>query len=105
VLRLVVNIPAAITVQPELVTWHVGDDPEPKTIRITVSDEIPGQIVSVEIDNPAVKLELREVRPGKELEVKVIPSTTSEPASSVLSIRTDYPPENPLTHFAYVRVR
>jgi hypothetical protein len=102
---LVVNIPATITIQPELVTWRVGDDPEPKTIRITLSDEIPGKIVSVEIDNPAVKLELREVRPGKELEVKVTPSTTSEPGNSVLSIRTDYPPENPLTHYAYVRVK
>jgi len=105
VLRLVVNIPAMITIQPELVTWRVGDDPEPKTIRITLSDEIPGKIVSVEVDNPAVKLELHEVRPGKELEVKVTPSTTNEPGNSVLSIRTDYPPENPLTHYAYVRVK
>jgi len=48
---------------------------------------------------------LREVRPGKELEVKVAPATTSGPESATLLIRTDYPPENPATHHAYVRVK
>ena len=104
-LRLAVNIPEAITIQPEFVLWRVGDELKPKTVRIAVSDEIPAKVVSVQADNTAVKLELREIRPGKELEVKVTPTTTSQPESATLLIRTDYPPENPATHYAYVRVK
>jgi hypothetical protein len=105
ILRMTVNIPEVITIQPELVIWRVGEQPKPKTIRIAISDNTPAKIVSVQPDNPSVKLELREVRPGKELEVKVTPATTSGPESATLLIRTDYPPENPATHYAYVRVK
>ena len=104
-LRFAVNIPDAITIQPEFVLWHVGDQLIPKTVRIAIPDDIPAKVVSVQTDNTAVKLELREIRPGKELEVKVTPTTTSQPESATLLIRTDYPPENPATHYAYVRVK
>ncbi len=105
ILRFTIDIPEAITIQPELVLWRVGDQPKPKTIRITIPDGIPAKVVSVQADNAAVKLELREIRPGKELEVKVTPTTTSQPENANLLIRTDYPPENPATHYAYARVK
>jgi hypothetical protein len=105
ILRFSVNIPEAITIHPELVWWRVGDQLNPKTVRIAVPDDIPTKVVSVQADNTAVKLELREIRPGKELEVKVTPTTTSQPASATLLIRTDYPPQNPATHYAYARVK
>jgi hypothetical protein len=105
ILRFTVNIPEPITIQPELVMWRVGDQLKSKTVQITVSDEIPTKVTSVQADNATVKLEIREIRPGKELEVKVTPTTTSQPGSATLLIRTDYPPENPATHYAYVRVK
>ena len=104
-LRMTVNIPEVITIQPELVIWRVGEQPNPKTIRVAIPGDAPAKIVSIQSDNPAVKLELREVRPGKELEVKVTPANTSGPENATLLIRTDYPPENPATHYAYVRVK
>jgi len=105
ILRFTVSIPESITIQPQLVLWRVGDQLTPKTVRIAIPDEVPGRVVSVQADSPAVKLELHEIRPGKELEVKVTPTTTSQPGSATLLIRTDYPPENPATHYAYVRVK
>jgi Protein of unknown function (DUF1573) len=105
ILRFTVNIPEAITILPEIVFWRIGDQLKPKTVRIAVPDEIPTKIVSVQADNGTVKLELHEIRPGKELEVKVTPTTTSQPESATLLIRTDYPPENPATHYAYARVK
>jgi hypothetical protein len=105
ILRFTVSIPESITIQPQLVLWRVGDQPKPKTVRIAIPDEVPAKVVSVQADNAAVKLELHEIRPGKELEVKVTPTTTSQPESATLLIRTDYPAENPATHYAYARVK
>jgi hypothetical protein len=105
ILRFTVSIPESITIQPQLVLWRVGDQPTPKTVRIAIPDEVPGRVVSVQADSTAVKLELHEIRPGKELEVKVTPTTTSQPESATLLIRTDYPAENPATHYAYARVK
>jgi Protein of unknown function (DUF1573) len=104
-LRLIVNIPIAVTIEPEFVMWSIGDQLAPKTIRIAVGDGFQAKIVSVQVNNPAVKLELREVRTGKEVEVTVTPPNTSKPENAVLSIRTDYPPENPQTHYAYAQVK
>jgi hypothetical protein len=105
ILRFTVNIPEGITILPEIVFWRVGDQLKPKTVRIAVPDEIPAKVVSVQADNGTMKLELHEIRPGKELEVKVTPTTTSQPGSATLLIRTDYPPGNPATHYAYARVK
>src|SRR5207248_3651383 len=105
VLRFTVNIPVPITIQPELVLWRVGEQLNPKTVRIIVPDDIPAKVLSVRADNPAVKLELHEIRPGKELEVKVTPTTTRQPGRTTLLIRTDYRPENPATHYAYAQVK
>jgi hypothetical protein len=105
VLRLKVDIPEALTIEPQLVMWRVGEPPQPKTIRIVVSNEYPGKIVSVEPDNQSVKLDLREIHPGKELEVKVTPQGTTQAAAATLLIRTNYPPANPETHYAYARVK
>ena len=88
ILRFAVNILEEITIQPELVLWRVGDQQKPKTVRISIPNEIPAKVVSVQADSGAVKLEFREIRPGKELEVKVTPTTTSQPGSATLLIRT-----------------
>jgi hypothetical protein len=104
-LRLIVDIPVAVTIQPEFLIWQVGDPVESKTVRVTVTDEFPAKIVSVEADNPTMKLEMREIHPGKEVEIKVTPISTGKPESTRLFIRTDYPPEHPETHYAYARVK
>jgi hypothetical protein len=104
-LRLVVNIPETVAIQPAFVMWQIGDQATPKTIRITVPDEIPAKIISVKANNPAVKLELHEVRPGKDVEVSVTPPNTSRPVNASLLIQTDYPPEDPVMHYAYVLVK
>jgi hypothetical protein len=38
------------------------------------------------------------------LEVKVTPPPTTKPENATVVIRTDYPPENPGVHYAFVRV-
>jgi hypothetical protein len=104
-LRLVVNIEQSVKIQPEVVFWRVGDQPEPKTIHVAVADDSPAKIVSVTSDNPSVEVQTTEVKPGKEYEVQVTPANVNQPATATLMIRTDYPLNNPETRYAYARIR
>ncbi|MBV8176499.1 MAG: hypothetical protein JO151_18315, partial [Verrucomicrobia bacterium] len=63
------------------------------------------KIVSVSSDNPAIKVKLREVIPGKEYEAQVTPENLTQQAAATLIIRTDYPPGNPQMKYAYARVK
>jgi hypothetical protein len=105
VLRLFVNIEEAVKIQPEMVLWRVGEQPEPKTIHIAVADDSPAKVESVTSDNPSVKVQVTEVKPGKEYEVQVTPANVNQPAAATLMIRTDYPPNNPETKYAYARIK
>jgi hypothetical protein len=105
ILRLYVNIEEPVKIQPEVVLWRVGEQPEPKTIHIAVADDSPVKIQSVISDNPEVKIQVTEVKPGKEYEVQVTPGDLSRPAAATLMIHTDYPAENPRTRYAYARIK
>jgi hypothetical protein len=105
ILRLVVNIEEPVKIQPEVVLWRVGDQPEPKTIHVVVADDSPAKIVSVTSDNPSLKVQTTEVKPGKEYEVQVTPADVNQPAAATLMIRTNYPQNNPETRYAYARIK
>jgi hypothetical protein len=105
VLKLHVYIQERVTVEPEVVFWRIGESPGPKVIRIAIVGETPVKILSVTSNNPDMTVKLREVKPGREYEAQVSPDTAAHQASATLSIRTDYPPDNPETRYAYARVR
>ena len=105
ILRLFVNIEETVKIQPEVVFWRVGEQPEPKTIHIAVADDSPAKIISVISDNDSVKVQITEVKLGKEYEVQVTPDSVSRPAAATLMIRTNYPLDNPETRYAYARIR
>ncbi|MBV9391634.1 MAG: DUF1573 domain-containing protein [Verrucomicrobia bacterium] len=104
-LRLVVNIEDPVTIQPEFVLWKIGDQPAAKTIRVIIAPDTPAKIISVLSDNPAIKVEMNEVKPGKEYNLQVTPGDLKSPTGATLLIRTDYPPDNPQTRYAYARVK
>jgi hypothetical protein len=105
VLRLLADIPEPIVMKPNFVMWTIGESPTPKTIDIKVTDGFPIKLLKVEADNPDIQLEINEVRPGVEIQVKVTPRDTKRPESATLLVRTDYPTDNPQTYYAYVRVK
>jgi hypothetical protein len=104
-LRLKVNIEDPITIQPQFVLWRVGESPVTKTIHITVADDQSGKIMSVISDNPTIKLDLKELKPGKEYEARLTPSDASQAASATILIKTDFPVENPQSRYAYARIK
>jgi hypothetical protein len=103
-LRLIVNIEELVKIAPEFVLWRVGEHGA-KTIHISVSDDVPAKVLSVTSENPVIKVQLMELKSGKEYEVQVTPVDATRPAGTTLVIRTDYPSENPQVHYAYARIK
>lgn len=101
-LRLQVTIREAVRIEPEVVFWRVGDEPEPKVIRVAVADGFPAKIES---NSSAIRVGLEDVTPGKEVKVTVTPQNPGQPAAATLIIKTDYPVENRATHYAWAQVR
>jgi Protein of unknown function (DUF1573) len=104
ILKLHVYIQEVVKIEPEVVLWRVGEQPDPKAIHIAVADDASVKILSVTSDNPALKVKLTELKPGKEYEARITPDSVAQPAVATLMIRTDYPPNNPETKYAYARV-
>jgi Protein of unknown function (DUF1573) len=105
VLKLHVYIQERVSIVPEVIFWRVGEQPNAKTIRIAIVGETPVKILSVTSDNPAMKVNLREIRRGREYEAQVTPDNLAQQSGATLVIKTDYPPDNPQTRYAYARVK
>jgi uncharacterized protein DUF1573 len=104
-LKLLVDIEDQIQIQPELVLWRVGEQADPKKIEITVAEDASVKIVSVLSDNPSIKAELSEVKPGKKYEIQLTPTDLNRQGGATILIHTNYPPQNPQTRYAYVRIK
>jgi hypothetical protein len=104
-LRLLVTIPEAVRIEPEVLFWQLSDEPKPKVTRVTVAEGFPTKIVSIKSNSSEMRVDLKEVKPGKEFEVTVTPQNPGQPAAATLIIQTDYPMENRATHYAWARVR
>jgi Protein of unknown function (DUF1573) len=105
VLRLHVYIQETVKIEPEVVLWRVGEQADPKSIHIAIADDVSAKIVSVTSDNPAVRVKLTELKPGKEYEAQITPDSVAQPESATVMIRTDYPPDDPETKYAYARIK
>ena len=105
ILRLHVNIEELIRIQPQLVFWRIGEQLDSKTIHIAKANGASVKVVRVRSDNPAFKVNLIELKRGKEYEVRVTPSQVTGPTRAILVIETDYPADNPETRYAYARIK
>jgi len=105
ILKLHVYIEEMVKIEPEIVLWRVGEQPDSKSIHIMIADNSSAKIVSVISDNPALKVKLTELKSGKEYEAQITPESAAQPAAATLVIRTDYPPDNPETKYAYARIK
>jgi hypothetical protein len=105
VLRLIVDISQAVVLQPEFMFWKAGETLGVKKFRVTVGNGFPAKLLGVESDTPDLHFVINPVKAEKEFEVSVIPNESKRPLNAMLSIKTDYPPENPQTYYLYVLVQ
>jgi Protein of unknown function (DUF1573) len=89
VMTAVIDVPVVVQVEPKLVEWITGDKPEPKqyTVKMLGPDEI--HIKQVSSTREVVKADFAEIKPGREYQITVTPSSTTDIIVGAVRIETD----------------
>lgn len=83
------QIPDIIRMEPRKLEWNKGEPPTPKTIKITISKELPVNLTTVDLTGDAFDYEPVTVRKGREYKIIVTPKSTDKPAFNTIWVRTD----------------
>lgn len=89
--RLVIraHIPDIIRMEPRKLEWNRGEPATPKTIKITISKELPVNLTTVDLTGDAFDYEPVTVKKGREYKIIVTPKSTDKPAFNTIWVRTD----------------
>lgn len=88
-LKLKVNIPVLVVMEPKTLKWDLGGKAEPKIIEISMMEGQKIHVVSVESSSDSFVCELKTIEAGKRYQVLVTPSDVGVPGMGVLRIETD----------------
>lgn len=86
-------IPAIVTLTPKKLEWKVGEDPSPKTIKVTLDPRFPMKLTEVSLTGKDFDYEPVTVRAGREYKVIITPKTTGKASFNSIWIMTDSPVE------------
>jgi len=94
------QIPDIIRMEPRKLEWARGEAAAPKTIKITISKELPVNLTTVDLTGDAFDYEPVTVKKGREYKIIVTPKSTAKPAFNTIWVRTDsaVPPPPILSH-------
>lgn len=88
-LTATIEVPEIITAKPKALSWKVGAEPKTKEIVLTITE--PMKIIGHQSSSKLFKVEFVETQPNKKWTVKITPTDTSKPRSTMIMLRTDYP--------------
>ena len=83
------QIPDIIRMEPRKLEWARGEAAAPKTIKITISKELPVNLTTVDLTGDAFDYEPVTVKKGREYKIIVTPKSTASPAFNTIWVRTD----------------
>jgi len=89
VVTFILDVPVVVDIEPKLLQWVVGTEPEEKEFVIKIVGEEPMRITNVTPTRQNVKTETTEITPGREYRLKVRPTTTKDVTIGALKIETD----------------
>ena len=87
-LKLLVDIPLVMRIEPQLLFWTRGEEPKAKTSIVTFLTEEPVSIVKLDYPKELFYVQQMEVEPGKTYTFTVVPIATTSSASGSLDITT-----------------
>ena len=85
-LLLVAHLPVFMTITPEVLSWQIGEAPEPKAAALHVEPGVRLQITKVESIDPTFSATLETIEEGKDYRVVVKPETTSRELMAAVTV-------------------
>jgi hypothetical protein len=89
ILKLKINIPVLVSLDPKTVKWEVGAKPESKTIHIKIIEGQTIHATSVKSSTAAFSCELKTLEDGRSYDLIVTPNDISAAGIGVFRIETD----------------
>lgn len=88
-LKLIVDVPQFIKVEPQTLKWKVGEALTPRKMKLTIHKELNLDLEEVSISKRGFDYEPRIIKKGREYEIIVTPKSTKSPEFALLSVRTN----------------
>lgn len=88
-LKVDIDIPIIVNLEPKMTTWQVGSKPEPREVKVTMKHLTPIRITEVKSSREDVTAELKTVKEGESYIITLTPSSTERKRLGMLTIVTD----------------
>jgi hypothetical protein len=105
VLKLRVNIPVLIALEPRTLKWDLGGKADPQTIEIKIIEGQTIKIIDVKSSSTDFTCQLKTLEEGKHYQLVVTPGDVASPGIAVIRIETDCPLPKHKTQQAFAVVR
>ncbi len=89
VLKLKVNIPVLVSLEPKTLKWDIGAKAVPQTIQIKMMEGQTIHVTDAKSSSEAFICELKTVEEGKRYDLVVTPTNLDAPGIGVFRIETD----------------
>ncbi|SKB06877.1 Protein of unknown function [Prosthecobacter debontii] len=89
VVSFALEVPEVIKIEPKTLQWWLGDEAVAKTTKVTMTGDQPMVIKGITSTRQNVEFSWKEISPGREYEVTVKPTNTTEVMLGALKIETD----------------
>ena len=90
-LKVNVNIPVIVAIEPKTVKWAIGERPDPQTIEIRIAEGNQVNVLGVTSSSKDFKTELKAVENGRKYDLVITPTRVDSPGIGVFKIETDSP--------------
>ena len=104
VLTMVIRIPTALMIDPPMVWWEAGDEPKPKTMKLTVGAKANLRVRRVSSNDPRMETSLESLKAG-EYRLRVTPKGTERMVMAILTIECITPDDQPKLFQAYAQIK
>ncbi len=90
-LTVTVTIPVLYLLEPAQVSWVIGDEPTPKSMKLTIMGEKEIKVTGVVSSRDGMVITSKELKTGREYELTFSPKSTAEPMLGLARVETDAP--------------
>lgn len=90
-LFVVMDIPILVRIEPDVMRWTVGADPEPQVFDLRMTGDEPLNVTAVDSTRPGFEWELETLEQGRHYRLQVTPDSTARPTMGAMRIETDSP--------------